>query len=69
MTTHTAVIYHCILCGLVEHVELEAAQPQCCGRAMDKAYSETVRGFDAKDKAIGYSVADPPDSEASKKPR
>jgi len=69
MTTHNAIIYHCIVCGRVEHAELEAAQPQCCGRAMDKACFETASGGDAQDKAIGYSVANPSDMEANRKRR
>jgi hypothetical protein len=69
MTTHNALIYHCAVCGRVEHAELEAAQPQCCGRAMDKACAETVRGGELEDKATDYSGSNLPDTEASRKPR
>lgn len=43
MTTHNASIYHCQACGRVEHAELQAPTPQCCGRAMAIAGEETIR--------------------------
>jgi hypothetical protein len=42
METHNASIYHCVTCGRVEHAELEAQPPECCGHAMAKAFTETV---------------------------
>ncbi|HEY3964172.1 MAG TPA: hypothetical protein VGM05_06420 [Planctomycetaceae bacterium] len=43
MKTYTAIIYHCVTCGRVEHSELESAAPRCCGSEMTKAAEETIR--------------------------
>ena len=43
METHNASIYHCVTCGCVVHAEFEAEPPQCCGRMMAKAFTETIR--------------------------
>lgn len=40
--THNANIYHCVKCGRVEHVALEAKPPECCGQSMAKAFTETI---------------------------
>ena len=69
MKTHNAIIYHCIVCGRVEHAEVGAAQPQCCGRAMDQACGESVPGAGAEDQVVNESVADQPAPEADRKPR
>lgn len=42
MKTHNAAIYHCPTCGRVEHAELTAQPPQCCGHPMLKAAEETI---------------------------
>jgi hypothetical protein len=44
--THNVNIYHCVTCGRVEHVELEAKPPECCGLSMAKAFTETVPPVD-----------------------
>lgn len=69
MKTHNALIYHCESCGRVEHAELQASEPQCCGRAMEKACGESVPGADAKGQAINDSVEDQPAPKAGQKPR
>ncbi len=43
MKTYTAIIYHCIACGRLEHTDMESATPQCCGSEMTKAAAETIR--------------------------
>ena len=65
MTTHNAIIYHCVVCGRVEHADLVAAEPQCCGRAMEKACARTVRGGEVEGNAIDYPNANPPDRDSS----
>ena len=43
METHNASIYHCVTCSRVVHAEFEGEPPQCCGRTMAKAFTETIR--------------------------
>jgi hypothetical protein len=42
MKTHNRLIYHCLCCGRVTHLEPEESRPHCCGQRMVKAASETV---------------------------
>ncbi len=68
--THNANIYHCVKCGRVEHVELEATPPQCCGHSMAKAFTETVPPVDFVSEAVtGDSDAQMPAIKEGKKPR
>jgi len=54
--THNANIYHCVTCGRVEHVELEAKPPNCCGHSMARACTETVPPVDfVPELAVGNS--------------
>ena len=70
MTTHNASIYHCVSCGRVVHAESEAECPQCCGRAMAKAFAETIRDVDATgEEAGGRPETAPPVIKGPKKPR
>lgn len=43
MKTHSALVYHCIACGRVEHTPVDATPPMCCGSAMAKACEQTIR--------------------------
>jgi hypothetical protein len=69
--TRNASIYHCVACGRVVHAEIEAEPPpQCCGQAMAKAFTETIRESDvAGEKAGGQSATAPPASKDHTKPR
>jgi len=68
--THNANIYHCVTCGRVEHVELEAKPPECCGHSMAKAFTETVPPVDfVQDLAVGDSQAPMPVIQDGTKPR
>lgn len=70
METHNATIYHCVTCGRVQHVELEAKPPQCCGQTMAKAFTETVlEGDVAGQEPRGQSETAPPVDKGPKKPR
>lgn len=70
MKTHNAIIYHCISCGRIEHVESETEPPQCCGQMMVKACAETVRVDVASgDKARNHSETASPVIKGSQKPR
>jgi hypothetical protein len=70
METHNATIYHCVTCGRVVHVELEATPPECCGHTMAKAFTETIREGDvAGEDTGGPSETAPPASKGRKKPR
>jgi hypothetical protein len=42
MKTHNALLYHCLKCGSVAHIDFDAAPPRCCGREMARAAVETV---------------------------
>ena len=68
--THNASIYHCVTCGRVEHVELDAKTPQCCGKAMAKAFTETIPPVDfAPEVGKGDSETAMPVITDKKKPR
>jgi hypothetical protein len=70
MKTHNANIYHCVTCGRVEHTELTAKPPDCCGHTMAKAAAETIREGDvAEEKEGGPSKTAPPVSNGRTKPR
>ncbi len=70
MKAQTVGIYHCISCGRVEHAEVEAESPQCCGQTMNKACVETVPESDAaREKSAGESESAPPMIQGRKKPR
>jgi hypothetical protein len=70
MKTHNAIVYHCISCGRIEHTELEAEPPLCCGHAMAKACAQTVREGDLdQEQAGGPSETTTPVIEQRKKPR
>jgi hypothetical protein len=70
MKTHNASIYHCVTCGRVEHVELKAKPPQCCGHKMAKAATETIREGDVAGKtASGLPQSPPPVIKRGTKPR
>ena len=53
MKTHNASIYHCISCGRVEHAELKAELPQCCGQPMAIAAAETIGEGDVTGEKVG----------------
>ena len=69
METHNASIYHCLTCGRVEHVGLEAKPPECCGHAMAKAFTETIPEGDVAGEASGHSETAPPVVKHHKKPQ
>jgi hypothetical protein len=68
--THNVIIYHCLSCGRVLQVEIEADPPQCCGQAMSKAFTDTIHKSDAaEEKTDGRSATAPPVSTTRQKPR
>jgi hypothetical protein len=68
--THNAIIYHCVQCGRVVHAEHESGHPQCCGRAMGKSASETIRGGEVVvERTVGRSEPEPPMINGGPKPR
>jgi len=69
MKTHNAIVYHCISCGRVEHTELELQPPLCCGHAMAKACTQTVRDDLAREPAGDQPKTTPPVIEQRQKPR
>jgi hypothetical protein len=42
MRTHNLIIYHCQICGAIEHRELDDVAPHCCGTPMARAAVETI---------------------------
>jgi hypothetical protein len=48
---HNALLYHCLKCGSVAHIDLDAEAPRCCGREMAKAGAETI--CDGEDESQG----------------
>ena len=69
METHNASIYHCVTCGRVEHAELDAKPPDCCGHTMAKAFTESIPAVDfVPALATGDSVSPMPVIEELKKP-
>ena len=70
MKTHNAAIYHCRTCGRVEHAELTAKPPQCCGHPMVKAAEETIPNGDAAgQEASDRPRTEPPVTKRGKKPK
>ena len=70
MKTHNAIIYHCVHCGRVVHAERESGHPQCCGRTMGTAASETIPGGDVvAEETVGRPEPEPPMIKGGQKPR
>jgi hypothetical protein len=66
MKTHSALVYHCIACGRVEHTPLDAPPPVCCGSAMAKACAQTLRD---DDQLVEQDVVPAETPRASESPR
>lgn len=70
METHNATIYHCVTCGRVVHVELEAKPPDCCGHTMAKAFTETIHEGDVDGEGTGGPTETaPPVNKGRAKPK
>lgn len=42
MKLHNRILFHCLCCGRVVHAEPEDKVPNCCGKRMTNAASETI---------------------------
>jgi hypothetical protein len=69
MKTHNVMIYHCISCGRVEHSQLEAEPPQCCGHMMAKTCGDTIHEGDLVGETPGGQTETTPVIEDRTKPR
>lgn len=70
MKIHNAIVYHCISCGRVEHSNLEAEPPACCGQTMAKACAQTIRETDnASEPLSARPETPPPATDPPRKPR
>jgi len=70
METHNASIFHCVTCGRVVHAEFETKPPECCGHAMARAFTETIREGDVAGAESGsHSETPPPVNKGRTKPK